>query len=310
MISGYYNPGVGKTSLLNYLTGAAKDTIGKFNALPEIGVYRYHKMRFQIVDMPSLMEGAYQGVGNGKEILSALRSCDLICFVIDLSIDYNMQMNHLLHELNMADIRINTSPPPIEIQKTGANKIQVFYLTLEAKSINDLENFTEKIKEIVHENGVRNAIVKLYGEITLNDVVDALTPSIVYKPVIILATKGDLPNTQSSYEQLVKEYSEDFPVIIGTSVNKHEFPEDFGDLILKILGKIRIFTMNNGIVAEKPLIISKGSTIKDVAIKIHRSFYDDFDYAVVVRESAKQKRKRVGLEFQIKEGDIIELHMK
>jgi len=267
-------------------------------------------MRFQIVDMPSLMKDAYKGVGNGKEILSALRSCDIICFVIDLSRDYKTQMNHLIHELNMADIRINIEPPPVEIQKTGANKIQVFYLTPEAKSVPDLEVYTEKIKEIVRENGVRNAIVKLYGATSLHDVVDALTPSIVYKPAIILATKGDLPQTQISFENLIKDYSKDFPIIIGTSIIKHEFPDDFGDIVLKVLNKIRIYTMNNGIVADKPLIINRGATIKDVAIKIHKSFYDNFDYAIVIRETAKQKRKRVGLDFPIKEGDIIELHMK
>ena len=125
-----------------------------------------------------------------------------------------------------------------------------------------------------------------------------------------MATKRDLTLTQNSFNNLLRDYSTEFPIIIGTSIKKHEFPEDFGETILKVLDKIRIFTMNNGIVADKPLIINRGSSVKDVAIKIHKSFYENFDYAIVVRETAKQKRKRVGLEFEIQEGDIIELHMK
>ena len=83
LISDYYTPGVGKTSLLNLLTGAAEEKIAKFTPIPEIGIYEYNKIRFQIVDMPSIMKGASTGIGNGKEILSQLRSCDLVCFCID-----------------------------------------------------------------------------------------------------------------------------------------------------------------------------------------------------------------------------------
>ena len=39
LISDYHTPGVGKTSLLNFLTGAAKEKVGKFTAIPEIGIY-------------------------------------------------------------------------------------------------------------------------------------------------------------------------------------------------------------------------------------------------------------------------------
>ena len=308
-ISDHYTPGVGKTALLNYLTGAAKEKIGKFTSLPEIGGYRFKKMRFQIVDMPAIMDGASTGVGNGKEILSQIRSTDLLCLLIDLSRNIKEQMDLLLSELEKADIRINTPPPPITIEKTGANKVQVFYLTEESKDIKDLEKFTEKLKEVVQVNGLRNAIVKIYGKITLEEVVDALTTAIVYKHAIIIGTKGDLPNTGEVFNKELKDkYSEKFPLIIGSSVNKKEFPDNFGDLILKVLDKVKIYTMNAGIVAEKPLIIDSDSAIKDVALKIHRSFFELFDYAVVIRKGARQKRKRVGLDYKIKDNDIIELH--
>ena len=308
LISDYYVPGVGKTSLLNYLTHAAKDKIGKFTAIPEIGIYEYDKIRFQIVDMPSLMVGASSGVGNGKEILSQLRSCDLICICLDLSRDYKKQMDLILNELGSANIRLNVPPPPISIEKTGSNKIQVFYLTREAKKIPKIEELTKNIKKVVIENGIRNAIVKLYGEVNISDVVDALDPSVVYKKAILLATKGDLPATEDHFDALEKQYLDRFKVIVGTSVKKKEFPEDFGKIILEILGKIKIYTMHAGIVAEKPLIMEKGALVKDVAIKIHKSFFDLFEYAIVIRKGVKQKKKRVGLDYKLKNNDIIELH--
>ena len=310
LISDYHTPGVGKTSLLNFLTGAAKDQIGKFTAIPEIGIYTYNEMRFQIVDMPSLMEGASTGVGNGKEILSQIRSCDLICFCVDLSRNIKEQMELMLTELYNSDIRINILAPPITIEKTGSNKIQVFYLTKEAKNKSDLEDFTEKIKEIVYENGVRNAVVKIFGLITLDQVVDALIPAMVYKKALILGTKGDLPHTEANFTLLKKSYANKFSLIIGTSTIKRNFPNDFGDIVLNFLEKIKIYTSQSGNVANKPLLVNNGAKVKDVALKIHRSFLENFEYATIIRKDARQQRKKVGLDFEMKDNDIIEIHTK
>ena len=309
LISDYYVPGVGKTSLLNYLTQAAKEKIGKFTPIPEIGIYEHKRIRFQIVDMPSIMEGASIGVGNGKEILSQLRACDLICICVDLSRNYKKQLDLILNELSNASIKLNLEPPPITIEKTGSNKIQVFYLTKESKKISDIDKLTENIKEVVFESGIRNAVVKIFGKITINDIADALDPSIVFKKAILIGTKGDLPLTEDAFENLKDDYSDKFEVIIGSSVKKKEFPNNFGDMILKILDKVKIYTMHAGVVAEKPLIMDKGSLVKDVALKIHRSFHDLFDYAIVIRKRARQKKKRVGLDYKLKDNDIIEIHI-
>jgi ribosome-interacting GTPase 1 len=310
LISCYSTPGVGKTTLLNFLTGAVKEKIGKFTALPEIGIYPYNKIRFQIVEMPSIMKGASEGVGNGKEILAQVRSCDLICLCVDLSRSVEEQLNLLIDELDKADIRINKIVPPLSIQKTGSNKIQVLYLTKNAKNVGDIEEFTDKIREIVHENGIRNAIVKIYGKVSLNNIVDALNPSIVYKKAMILATKGDLAYTEDIFKKLEHDYLNQFPLIIGTSIQKRIFPKNFGELILRYLEKIRIYTMSSGgAIAEKPLIMDKNSTIKDAAIKIHKSFFESFDHAVVIREGARQKRKKVGLDYVLKDMDTIEIYV-
>jgi ribosome-interacting GTPase 1 len=309
-ISDYYTPGVGKTSLLNYMTGAAKDKIGKFTAIPEIGIFRYKKIRYQIVDMPSIMENASKGIGNGKEILSQLRSCDLICISIDLTRNVDKQMKLLLNEFSSAYIKINEAPPPITVEKTGANKVQVFYLTKEAKEIKDLISFTENVKELVTANGIKNAIVKIYGNVTVDQIVDALTPSMVYKKTIIIATKGDLPHTEDQFEKLKLNYSDKFPVIIGVSVKTQNFPNDFGEIVLNFLNKIKIYTVNAGIVALAPLILDRYSTVRDVAIKIHKSFFNLFDYATIIRKSAQQGRKKVGLEYELEDGDLIEIHTR
>ena len=309
LISDYHSPGVGKTSLLNLLTGAAREKIGKFTPLPEIGIYEYNKVRYQICDMPAIMVGAATGIGNGKEIISQLRACDLICFCVDLSRNYKEQLDLLLKELSESHVRINVPPPPITIEKTGSNKIQVFYLTSEAKENNNTKELTERIKEITHAGGIRNGVVKVFGKITLEQVVDTLNPSISYKKAIIIGTKGDLSLTRNTFYNLEDHYSEQFPLVIGTSVKKKEIPEDFGKIVLKFLRKIKVYTMHKGVIAEKPLLINDiHPTIRDVAIKIHRSFLESFDYATIIRKDARQVKKKVGLDYELKENDIIELH--
>ena len=307
LVSDYHMPGVGKTSILNLLTGAAKKKIGKFTPLPEIGIYKEQKIKFQIVDMPSIMIGASNGVGNGKEILSQIRSCDLIVICIDLSRNVDDQIRMIEKELNESNIRLNMLPPPISIEKTGANKIQVFYLTKEAKNVEELSELSEKIKEIVNAAGLRNGIVKIYGRISLDQIVDALNPSIVYKKVLLLGTKGDLPHTQESFEDLKERYLDKYPTILGSSSKKREFSPEFGKIVLDFLKKIKVFTSHKGVVAEKPLILDSKVSIRNVAIKIHRSFYEKFDYAIVIREGARQYRKKVGLDYEIEDNDIIEL---
>lgn len=305
LVSDYHMPGVGKTSILNLLTGAAKKKIGKFTPLPEIGIYKEQKIKFQIVDMPSIMIGASNGVGNGKEILSQIRSCDLIVICIDLSRNVDDQIRMIEKELNESNIRLNMLPPPISIEKTGANKIQVFYLTKEAKNVEELSELSEKIKEIVNAAGLRNGIVKIYGRISLDQIVDALNPSVVYKKVLLLGTKGDLPHTQESFEDLKERYLDKYPAILGSSSKKREFSPEFGKIVLDFLKKIKVFTSHKGVVAEKPLILDSKVSIRNVAIKIHRSFYEKFDYAIVIREGAY--RKKVGLEYKVEDNDVIEL---
>ena len=67
--------------------------------------------------------------------------------------------------------------------------------------------------------------------------------------------------------------------------------------------------MSNNLIAELPLIMNENPTIRDAAIKVHRRFYDSFDHAIVIREGERQKRKKVGLDYILKDYDIVEIHI-
>nr|MBA4404649.1 GTP-binding protein [Nanoarchaeum sp.] len=59
-----------------------------------------------------------------------------------------------------------------------------------------------------------------------------------------------------------------------------------------------------------PIALNKGSNVRKLALSVHKDFVRRFDYARVWGLSAKFEGQRVGLNHLLKEGDVIELHLK
>ncbi|MGQ4833416.1 MAG: TGS domain-containing protein [Candidatus Asgardarchaeia archaeon] len=291
--------GAGKTALLTALTNV-KSIIGKPTIEPIQGIATCCKgVQLQIVEAPALFEGASRGIGNGKQILGLIRNADLIVLVIDLTQDIDWQMDLLLKELYSADIRLNTEIPPVEIERTGSGGILVF--GAERYNINP-----QDIKDFLREMGVKNAVVRIFGPVTLREIVDSMDESIVYKKALVVATKGDLPGTAKEYQKLLKKVKNKFKVI-PTSALKHKGLDDFLEESFKQLNLIRIWTKSEKGLADRPLVMKKGATVKDVARRIHSRFLKYFKYAVIRRIDERIPAKRVGLNYEVKDGDIIQI---
>jgi hypothetical protein len=111
-------------------------------------------------------------------------------------------------------------------------------------------------------------------------------------------------------EELVKEELEkadvDFRGIVVSS-----YDEDVKERIWNALGLIYVYTKSPG--KEKdypPVALKKGSSVRDLAEKVHKDFINKFDYARVWGKSVKYDGMRVGLTHVLEEGDVVELHLK
>ncbi|HDQ59935.1 MAG TPA: TGS domain-containing protein [Candidatus Woesearchaeota archaeon] len=94
----------------------------------------------------------------------------------------------------------------------------------------------------------------------------------------------------------------------------HVFAETgcFEELPIKIwslLGMIKVYTKQPGKHPEKkPIALKKNATVGVLAKEIHKDFVDKFKYAKLIRLKGKIKERQVGLNFVLKNNDIVEFH--
>ncbi|CAH8304360.1 unnamed protein product [Eruca vesicaria subsp. sativa] len=78
-------PSVGKSTLLNKLTGTFSEVASyEFTTLTCIpGVITYRGAKIQLLDLPGIIEGAKDGKGRGRQVISTARTCNCILIVLD-----------------------------------------------------------------------------------------------------------------------------------------------------------------------------------------------------------------------------------
>ena len=77
--------------------------------------------------------------------------------------------------------------------------------------------------------------------------------------------------------------------------------------IWNLMGKIRVFTKQPGKSPEKnPVALDSDATIMDLGKVIHKDFLSKFKYARVIRPHDKIKELKAGLNFRLKDKDIVE----
>lgn len=300
-------PNTGKSSIVSILTGA-KTKIADYpytTIEPVPGMYRFKDVLFQLIDTPPLSLSYKSGLNS--RVIGLIRNADAIIIVLDLNNDPINMFRKIHNELSSYGILLHKPRGRVVIERQRSGKLGI-RVTLMGKL---LDCTLDDIRKLLESYRINNALVKVYGDVTLDDVEQAIFESRLYKPSIIIINKADLDLKKAFYKgKLLKKMNPNIPVIIASAKWRKGF-EKLGEILFNKLELLRIYTKQpNGRVSDKPLVLKKGSTVLDVAKSIHKKFVENFLYAKIWGPSAKYPGERVGLEHILCDGDIVEIHIR
>ncbi len=292
-------PSIGKSTLLNQLTNA-DSKIGAYdfttlNVVP--GVLKYKGADIQLLDLPGLIEGAAKGRGRGKEILSAIRSVDLLVLLIDV-----LQPEKLLvisKELFDAGLRLNQEPPDIVVVKKADGGIGI-------NATVALTHLDEAMVKSIASEFVINADITIREDITEDQLIDFFTQNRVYVPTIVVINKADLVFLKEGRRCADRIRKEGWEAVVISAKNGSGL-DRLQELIFSKLQLIRVFMKPVGKQVDKdePLILRHGQRVEDACRSIHRDMVRQFRYALVTGPSAKHRLQKVGLQHELMDGDIL-----
>jgi len=298
----------GKSSLLSAVTHAKVEVSPNpyTTREPIPGIMDYQDMQLQIIEAPALIEGAADGRAWGPKTLGIARNADGLMLLVDLSKDPVKQMSLILEEMSKA--RISTSKPKsrVEVERRfmGAGLRIIVTGKLVDCSFRDVE-------ELLKSYNVRDGVVKIHGEATLGEVEDAIFESTVYKAAVVVANKIDIDGAEGNLK-LLKAYLGNRLPVVAVSSKTGTGLKNLAETLVKALEIIRVYTKepNEREYSKKPFVLRKNSTIYDLARSIHSDFRDNFNFAKVWSNRLVFSPQRVGTNFTLEDGDVVEIHLK
>jgi len=305
-------PSVGKSSLLNLLTGGKTDSkvaAYDFTTLTAIpGMMDIENAKIQLIDLPGIILGAAAGKGRGKEVIAAVRSAELIliviCFREDGTINFD-DLTKIRKELYNASIRLNTRPARIIIKEQTRGGIHFSY---KGHQLMD----KDEIRALMNDLGIRNAGVYFSEpDITPDQLIDFVMANRIYTREFVVINKSDLMNEQLSPEEISEGIGHEHWVMI--SAKNRENINALRHRIFQELNLIRIYLKPPKQEADldEPIILHKGDTLKTLCRKIHKRFVKEYRYALIWGKSAKHPgQKFANLNHVVKDGDIISIYLK
>jgi hypothetical protein len=291
--------GSGKSALLERITNAKSQT-GDHSFVtqePVPGMMHFEDIQFQLVDTPAIFKNVRGGAW-GSQLLSLARNADGLLILLEAPAAKE-QYEMIIEEIASGGITIDRKVRKIDIEKTTGGGIQI-------ACTGRISCRVEDVDKVLKENGIRNAIVRIWGDLRLEDIEEAMDQTKTFKPALVVINKTDLkPGAPAEFSKSYGRQS------VGISVATGQGLKELGRYIFCALGIIRVYTKDlGGEVAKKPIIVKDGAKVLDIAKIVHSSLYKNFKYAKILGRSVKYNGERVGAEHVLADGDIVEIRIK
>lgn len=253
------------------------------------------------MDLPGIIEGASEGKGRGRQVISAAKTADLIMMVLDATKKVE-QKRQLEQELEAVGIRLNRKKPDIYLKVKKAGGVKTTFM-VPNPHLDD-----KMIYNILRDYKILNADVLVRDEdATVDDFIDIImAPHRKYIKCLYVYNKIDcisLPYLNT----LARE-----PHTAVMSCELDLGIQDVVDTAWKELDLLRIYTKKKGAPPDfsEALIVRRNATVEDVCDQIHRSLKEKFKYALVWGASARHMPQRVGLTHPVADEDVVSIVSK
>ena len=299
---------VGRSSLLASLTNAKVEISDyPFTTLePAPGMFPFEDIQFQIIEAPPLVEGAAEGQGLGMKVLGLARNADGLILMVDASCDPLCQLETLFNELERAKIAVQKPRARVDVERKfrGAGLHVLLLGRLIGCTLKDVE-------ELLRNYRIVDAIVRVQGEASLDDIEDAIFEATVYRPALLVVNKMDIPSAKEQFEKVMESVEGKFR-LLPVSCRTGKGLDKLGKAVFETLDIIRVYTKEAGErkPSPNPFILKRGATVRDLARLIHSDFLTRFASARVWSERLAFSPQKVGLFFVLGDRDVVEIHAK
>jgi len=297
-------PSVGKSTLLVKMTGTKSEIADyEFTTLTCIpGTFKYKGRKIQLLDLPGIIEGAKDGKGRGRQVISVARTCNLILVVLDAG----KPVTHkriIEKELEGFGIRLNQGPPNIVFKQKDKGGINISISGIKELTYLDKSLITSVLKEY----RISNADLTFRCDANVDQLIDVVEGNRVYIPCLYLINKIDTI-TIEELEVLAK-----VPHYVPICADKEWNFDELLEKIWEYLSMLRIYTKPKGQIPdyETPVVVPRHkNTVEDFCVRIHKTLLQQFKYALVWGTSVKHNPQKVGKEHQLNDEDVVQIVKK
>ena len=299
-------PNSGKSSVLAALTNARPE-IADYpftTKAPQAGMAIFEDVQIQLVDTPPIIPWEPESPVNSR-ILGLARNADTILLVFGLddpSIEDTVRAT--LRLLESRGIVLSPRKGVVRIVKvrgTGGIKIRG-----EGRLVGITE---DDVRRLLAGYRIYSAVVEIDGEVTADDIEAAIISHRVRKRSLALLNKADVAGAGEAFTRAATILKSEGIPFKPVSALKRRGLEDLPRILFEMLGVVRVYTKQPlGEPSPTPLVLPRGSTVLDVAERIHKDLARKFKYAKVWGPSAKYPGQRVGADHVVSDGDVVEIH--
>jgi ribosome-interacting GTPase 1 len=130
-----------------------------------------------------------------------------------------------------------------------------------------------------------------------------------FRPLLVVANKSDDESTEENFQIFKALLEDEWPSMAVSARTGRNF-ELLKQTLYERLEIIRVYTKPRGKAPEHdaPFVLKKGSTVEDLAGKIHKEFVAKFKFAKVWGEEVYDGQM-IQRDYVLQDGDVVELHL-